>query len=265
MKDRWVQTGKTNETGMSVKDQIQKKEVPRHVAVIMDGNGRWASLMGKPRIFGHQNGVQSVREIVEGAGEIGVECLTLYAFSTENWKRPAYEVNALMTLLVQTIRKEVKALLENNVQLLSIGDVSKLPSKSRKALEEAVQVTSDNTGLKVILALNYSAKWDITRAAAKIAELTRDGKLDPGQIDDNTFKSFLSTADFPDVELMIRTSGEKRISNFLLWEMAYAELCFCSKYWPEFRKEDFFRAIVDFQNRERRFGRTGEQIKSLTS
>ncbi len=249
---------------MSAKDQIQKEKVPHHVAVIMDGNGRWASLMGKPRVFGHQNGVQSVREVVEGAGEIGVEYLTLYAFSTENWKRPAYEVNALMTLLVQTIRKEIKSLVENNVKLLSIGDVSKLPSKSRKALEEAQKATAENKGLTVILALNYSAKWDITRATAKVAELAQKGELEPKEINEDTFRSFLSTADFPDVELMIRTSGEKRISNFLLWELAYAELSFCAKYWPEFRKEDFFKAIVEFQNRERRFGLTGEQLKTLS-
>ncbi|TVR78680.1 MAG: isoprenyl transferase [Saprospirales bacterium] len=248
---------------MILKERIDRNKVPGHVAVIMDGNGRWANLMGKPRVFGHQSGVQSVREVVEAAGEIGVEYLTLYAFSTENWKRPAFEVNALMTLLVQTIRQEVNELVKKQVQLRSIGDISKLPSKSRKALKEGIAATAHNTGLKVVLALNYSAKWDMVQAAANLAREAASGKIDPESIDEHSFRSHLSTAQMPDVELMIRTSGEQRISNFLLWELAYAELFFSPKFWPEFRKQDFFEAILDFQGRERRFGKTGQQLKSM--
>lgn len=248
---------------MSLKKEIDQDKVPGHVAIIMDGNGRWANLMGKPRLFGHQNGVQSVREALEAAGEIGIKCLTLYAFSTENWKRPAYEVNALMSLLVQTVRKEIDSLMENEVQLSAIGDIDKLPSKSRKALHEGIERTKDNQRIKLVLALNYSARWDIANAARKIADDYKENNLDTQQIGQQEFDSYLSTSGLPEVELVIRTSGEFRISNFLLWEIAYAELYFTDKYWPEFRKEDFFEAILNFQNRERRFGLTGDQLRSL--
>lgn len=248
---------------MSLKKEIDQDKVPGHVAIIMDGNGRWANLMGKPRLFGHQNGVQSVREALEAAGEVGIKCLTLYAFSTENWKRPAYEVNALMSLLVQTVRKEIDSLMKNEVQLCAIGDIDKLPSKSRKALQEGIERTKDNQRIKLVLALNYSARWDIANAARKIADDYKENNLDTQQIGQQEFDSYLSTSGLPEVELVIRTSGEFRISNFLLWEIAYAELYFTDKYWPEFRKEDFFEAILNFQNRERRFGLTGDQLRSL--
>ena len=248
---------------MKVIPNIDAKRVPAHVAIIMDGNGRWASLMGKPRIFGHKNGVQSVRESLEAAVQAGVKCLTLYAFSTENWSRPAGEVNALMTLLVSTIRSEVDKLDEKGVQLKAIGDISKLPSKTHKALVEAIDRTKDNTKIQLVLALNYSGRWDISQASRRLSQYISENHLNPDQIEESMFSQFLSTAAFPELELLIRTSGEQRLSNFLLWESAYAELFFTDKFWPEFRKEDFFEAIMDFQKRERRFGKTGEQLKAV--
>ncbi|TVQ50010.1 MAG: isoprenyl transferase [Saprospirales bacterium] len=248
---------------MKVIPNIDAKRVPSHVAIIMDGNGRWASLMGKPRIFGHKNGVQAVRESLEASVEAGVKCLTLYAFSTENWNRPAGEVNALMTLLVKTIRSEVDKLDEKGVCLNAIGDISKLPAKTYNALIEAIEKTKNNKKIRLVLALNYSGRWDISQAGGKLSRFISENKIDPNQVDESMFSQFLSTAEFPELELLIRTSGEQRLSNFLLWESAYAEFYFSEKFWPEFRKEDFFDAILDFQKRERRFGKTGEQLKAI--
>lgn len=241
---------------------IDKDHLPEHVAVIMDGNGRWAKNLGKPRIFGHRNGVKAVREISEAAAEIGISYLTLYAFSTENWNRPKLEVSALMGLLVETIRSEVKTLLENNISLQYIGDISKLPSRTRKSLEEGVQETSHCTGMTLTLALNYSARWDIAKAVKSIADKVKNGELEVEAISEDLISKHLSTHYMPNPELLIRTSGEHRISNYLLWEISYSELYFTDIFWPDFKKEHFFKAIHDFQNRERRFGKTSEQISS---
>ncbi len=245
---------------MDLKAQINLEKLPQHIAVIMDGNGRWAKQHGKIRIFGHRNGVKAVRETTEAAAELGVKYLTLYAFSTENWARPASEVNALMTLLVGTIRKELKTLMDNNIRLKAIGDISKLPSKCFKELNEAIEITKNNQRMTLVLALNYSARWEILEAAKTLAAKAKDGEVDPEKIDVDVFESALSTKDYPDPELLIRTSGETRISNFLLWQIAYAELYFTPLLWPDFRKEHLYKAIIDFQNRERRFGKTSEQL-----
>jgi undecaprenyl diphosphate synthase len=245
---------------MDLKNQINKEALPKHVAIIMDGNGRWAKSQGKNRIFGHHEGVKSVREITEAAAEIGIQYMTLYTFSTENWGRPKYEVNALMTLLVNTIRKEIKTLMDNDVRLLAIGKVDELPSKCFAELQEAIEVTKDNKRMTLVLALNYSAKWEIIEAVKSIATNVKSGDLDIANIENETFDSALSTAGIPDPELMIRTSGETRISNFLLWQLAYAELYFTPVYWPEFREEEFYKALLNYQNRERRFGKTSEQL-----
>jgi len=244
---------------MSFKEQINLDRLPKHIAIIMDGNGRWANERGKPRIFGHRNGVKSVRETTEAAAEIGIKHLTLYAFSTENWNRPKLEVNALMALLVDTIRKEIATLNKNDICLNSIGDTSKLPKRTEIALMEAIEATKKNSRMNLNLALNYSGRWDIKNATQRIAAEVKEGLLEIDQIDDKLFSSYLSTSISPDPELMIRTSGEQRISNYLLWEMAYSELYFTNKLWPDFRKEDLYEAIVEFQHRERRFGKTGEQ------
>ena len=241
-------------------DLIDKNKLPRHVAIIMDGNGRWAKERGRDRLFGHQHGVLSVREVVEGCAEIGVKYLTLYAFSTENWNRPESEVNGLMELLVATIRKETESLNKNGVRLHVIGDMHSLPASCITELNEAMNLTAENTTLNLILALSYSAKQEMVEAARSLAELARAGKLDPADIDEDLFRSHLSTAKFPDPELMIRTSGEHRISNFLLFQLAYAELYFTHTHWPEFRKENLYEALLNFQNRERRFGKTSEQL-----
>jgi undecaprenyl diphosphate synthase len=241
-------------------DLIDKNKLPRHVAIIMDGNGRWAKERGRDRLFGHQHGVLSVREVVEGCAEIGVKYLTLYAFSTENWNRPESEVNGLMELLVATIRKETESLNKNGVRLHVIGDMHSLPASCITELNEAMNLTAENTTLNLILALSYSAKQEMVEAARSLAELARAGKLDPADIDEDLFRSHLSTANFPDPELMIRTSGEHRISNFLLFQLAYAELYFTHTHWPEFRKENLYEALLNFQNRERRFGKTSEQL-----
>jgi len=246
---------------MEYKSLINKPNMPRHIAIIMDGNGRWAKEHKQPRIFGHKKGVLSVRDIVEGAGEIGLEYLTLYAFSTENWNRPKTEVAALMHLLVTTISKEVTTLNKNNVRLLAIGDLASLPGNCGKELGKAMERTSSNTGLTLVLALSYSAKWEITNAIKKIALDVKNEDLDLTNINEDLVNSYLETKNIPDPELLIRTSGENRISNFLLWQIAYAELYFTAKLWPDFRREDLFEAIVDFQNRERRFGLTSEQLK----
>ena len=243
-------------------DELKKNFIPRHVAVIMDGNGRWAELHGNDRIFGHQQGVDAVRSIVEGAGEIGIEYLTLYAFSTENWDRPKEEVNALMSLLVNAIVNETDNLNEKNVKMLAIGGITSLPEDVQSKLAEAVQSTSLNTGLNLVLALSYSGRWEILEAAKKIVRKALNGEITENQINESEFATQLSTSGIPDPELLIRTSGEYRISNFLLWQIAYSEFYFTPILWPDFRKEDLFEAIVDFQRRERRFGKTSEQIRS---
>lgn len=244
----------------SIKDQLVRETLPKHVAIIMDGNGRWAKKRGNARIFGHHNGVKSVREVTEASAELGIKYLTLYAFSTENWSRPKAEVEALMALLVSTISSETKTLMENNVRLHFIGSVSSLPARVQKKLQESVAKTSANTGLTLILALSYSARWEIVEAIKDIALQVKDGTLQISDINAAVVDNHLSTKGIPDPELMIRTSGEQRISNFLLWQLAYSELFFSEVLWPDFRKEDYFKALLSFQNRERRFGLTSEQI-----
>jgi undecaprenyl diphosphate synthase len=226
----------------------------------MDGNGRWAKKQGMPRVFGHKNGVTAVREITEASAELGIEYLTLYAFSTENWGRPSLEVNALMSLLVETVRKELNTLNENDIKLEAIGDLSKLPSKTYKALQEGIENTKNNKKMTLVLALNYSSKWEITEAVKTIAIKAKQDLIAIEDISEEHITQALSTAEIPDPELMIRTSGEKRISNYLLWQLAYAELYFTDLFWPDFRKYDLYEAILDFQARERRFGKTSEQI-----
>lgn len=243
-----------------LKEQINIEKLPEHVAIIMDGNGRWAKKLGKARIFGHRNGVKAVRECTEAAAELGVKHLTLYAFSTENWNRPKLEVNALMTLLVETLKKEIETLNKNNIRLNAIGDIEKLPSKTYKALLEGIEKTKNNTRMTLHLALNYSARWEILNAAKQVAQMVKEGRIEPGQIDETLYEQHLQTAGIPDPELLIRTSGERRLSNYLLYQLAYAEFYFIDTYWPEFRKEDFYKALVDFQLRERRFGKTSEQL-----
>ena len=228
----------------------------------MDGNGRWAAQFGNERTFGHEHGVEAVRSVVEGAGEIGVEFLTLYAFSTENWSRPKLEVDALMGLLVQSISDETDELLKSNVRLRVIGDVLSLPQNVQEKLEWSIAKLNDCTGLTLVLALSYSSKWEIVEAVKHIAEEVKNGKLELSDIDYDLMNGYLNTSNMPDPELLIRTSGECRISNFLLWQIAYSELYFTPKLWPDFRKEDLFEAIYDYQNRERRFGRTSEQLVS---
>ena len=245
---------------MDSKSLINTERLPKHIAIIMDGNGRWAKQHGKHRVFGHRNGVQSVRDCTEAAAELGVEYLTLYAFSTENWNRPALEVNALMTLLVETLGKEVNTLMKNNIRLKAIGDLSKLPKKTHKALLDGIEKTKDNQRMTLVLALNYSGKWEILEAAKQLAREAKEGKLAPDDINDEMFSNALTTAGIPDPELLIRTSGETRLSNFLLWQLAYSEFYFTDEYWPDFKKESLYKAILDYQNRERRFGKTSEQI-----
>jgi undecaprenyl diphosphate synthase len=245
---------------MSFKDQIDPKRIPKHVAVIMDGNGRWAKTQGEMRIFGHLNGVSAVRDTLSAAGDIGIKYLTLYAFSTENWDRPIEEVSALMDLLVQTIVKEIDELQDKEVRLQAIGDLNLLPENCRETLVKAIDRTKDNKRITLVLALSYSSRWEITRAIRAISEDVKNDKLSIDSIDQETIDSYLETRDIPDPELLIRTSGEKRISNFLLWQIAYSELYFTSVFWPDFKKEDFFEAIVVYQNRERRFGKISEQI-----
>lgn len=247
---------------MDILQSIDRNKLPKHIAIIMDGNGRWAKERGKDRVYGHHEGVLSVREIVNGCAELGISYLTLYAFSTENWNRPKEEVNALMELLVNTIRKEVDELKKNNVRLHVIGDFASLPEICQKELNEAKELTALNTGLNLILALSYSSRWEITEAAKKIAQDAAKGILKPEDINDTVFQSYLNTASFPDPELMIRTSGEHRISNYLLYQLAYAELYFTPVHWPEFRKPQLYEALLNYQQRERRFGKTSEQIQT---
>jgi len=246
---------------MAIIDDIDKLKLPGHVAIIMDGNGRWAKQKGKNRVFGHQQGAKSVKEIVKIAGELGIKYLTLYAFSTENWNRPKLEVEALMTLLVSSINSETKELMQNNVKLLSIGNHEILPGKVKNKLYQAIDQTKNNGGLNLILALSYSAKWEIIDAVKKLAARVQSGQINVNEIDEEIFSQHLSTANIPDPELMIRTSGEFRISNFFLWQLAYSELYFTQTLWPEFGREEFLTAILDYQKRERRFGKTSEQLK----
>ncbi len=245
---------------MDLKSQINLEKLPRHVAVIMDGNGRWAKEHGMPRVFGHRNGVKAVRDTTEACAELGVKYLTLYAFSTENWSRPQTEVNALMTLLVETIKNEIKTLNDNSIRLRAIGDIEKLPSKSRDALRSAMEQTRHNTRMTLVLALNYSARWEIVEAAKKLARKAAAGELNPEEINQEHFSGALDTHGIPDPELLIRTSGEYRISNYLLWQIAYTELYFTPLRWPDFRREHLYEAILNFQHRERRFGMTSEQL-----
>jgi len=239
---------------------IDKTRIPHHIAIIMDGNGRWAKQQGKPRFFGHKNGVSSVRTITEASAELGIKYLTLYAFSTENWNRPAFEVNALMNLLVETMKREIGSLHKNNIKILVIGNLAQLPKRSRQALENGIERTKNNTGLNLILALNYSSRWEITEAVRNIAKKIESGDLSSEGIDEDCIEENLTTHGIPDPELLIRTSGELRISNYLLWQIAYAELYFTDEMWPDFNKESLEKAIIDYQSRERRFGKISEQI-----
>jgi len=245
---------------MSFKEKIDPKRLPLHIAVIMDGNGRWAKQRGKLRVFGHESGVTAVRETAEACAEIGVKYLTLYAFSTENWNRPKMEVDALMNLLVKTLNKETKTLMDNNIRLGAIGDLSQLDPQCREQLQETMDITSGNSKMEMFLALSYSSRWEIIEATRKIAELVKSDQLKPEDISQELFSSMLTTKNIPDPELLIRTSGENRISNFLLWQIAYAELYFTPVLWPDFRREHLYEAIYDFQHRERRFGKISEQL-----
>ena len=248
----------------SYKEHIDFSRLPNHIAVIMDGNGRWAKKKGALRIFGHQNAVQAVREVTEGCGELGVKYLTLYAFSTENWGRPKEEVDGLMELLVNTVKKEIKTLMDNQVRLLTIGDTSHLPKNCQENLAWAMEKTRGNTGLTLIMALSYSGRWEITQAIRGIAQQVKEGVLDPSEINEHTIENFLETSGIPDPELLIRTSGELRISNFLLWQIAYTELYITPTLWPDFRKEHLYEAIWSYQQRERRFGKTSEQMNPVS-
>ncbi|OAV44086.1 isoprenyl transferase [Lewinella sp. 4G2] len=243
-----------------LKAKIDKDHLPRHIGVIMDGNGRWAQGQGKPRVFGHHSAVEAVRATVEGCAELGVECLSLYAFSTENWSRPEMEVGALMQLLIDTIGSEMSTLLENDIRLRAIGDTTQLPEATQDALKFGIAQTAKNKGMDLILALNYSGKWDLTSAIRRIAREVEAGRLDASAITEEVIHQQLSTREFPDPELIIRTSGEHRLSNFFLWQAAYAEFYFSPVFWPEFRKPDLHAALIDFQQRERRFGQTSEQL-----
>ncbi|MDH7516311.1 MAG: isoprenyl transferase [Bacteroidota bacterium] len=238
--------------------------IPRHIAIIMDGNGRWAKSRGMPRAYGHREGVRSVREVVKVCGEIGVRYLTLYAFSMENWRRPKDEVNMLMGLLVSSLRQEIEKLEKNNVRLMFIGDIGKLPPAAQRELLESVERTRSNTGLTLNLALSYSGRWDLVRAFQRVALEARSGKISPEDIDEKLVSSYLSTAQIPDPDLLIRTSGEMRLSNFLLWELAYTELYISPLYWPEFRRDALLDAIRSYQQRERRFGMVSEQLETQT-
>lgn len=245
-------------------EKIDKSRLPRHIAIIMDGNGRWAKEQGQDRLYGHFHGVESVRNIVEGCAELGIEYLTLYAFSTENWDRPEYEVIGLMELLVSTIRKEIESLHKNNIKLHVIGDMNMLPDYAKQELNEALDITKNNNGLNLIMALSYSGRWELLNAVKNIAHDVKEGRITVESIDQYTLQQHLCTSNFPDPELMIRTSGEFRISNFLLYQLAYAELYFTNVRWPDFRKENLYEAILDYQGRERRFGKTSDQLTETT-
>lgn len=246
---------------MTYKEQIDSTRIPRHIAIIMDGNGRWAKAHGLMRMFGHKKGVEVVHNITEAAAQLGLQYLTLYTFSTENWNRPKEEVDALMNLLVDTIVKETPTLMNNNVRLLTIGDTNRLPEQARNKFLECIRQTSGNTGLKMVIALSYSSRWELTHAMQLVAEDVKKGQLLPEQVTEATVEQYLTTAGMPDPDLLIRTSGELRISNFMLWQLAYSELYFTDLLWPDFTVEEFCHAIVDYQHRERRFGKTSEQIR----
>ena len=248
----------------SFKEHIDFNNLPRHIAVIMDGNGRWAKKKGAMRIFGHRNAVQAVRDVTECCGELGIKYLTLYAFSTENWNRPKEEVDGLMELLVNTLKQEIGTLKENQVKLAVIGDTSHLPSECQRNLQWAINETKDNSGLTLILALSYSGRWEIIKAVKSIVEDAKAGKLDASEINEQVFENYLQTSGIPDPELLIRTSGELRISNFLLWQIAYTELFITPTLWPDFRKEHLYEAIWSYQQRERRFGKTSEQLNPVS-
>jgi len=245
---------------MSLVDTINKEKLPNHIAIIMDGNGRWAKQRGTQRIFGHRNGVSAVRAAIEASAELGVKYLTLYAFSTENWNRPKIEIDALMGLLINTINTETETLIKNNISLITIGDKDSLPKAVQKKLDEVILRTSKGTGLTVILALSYSSRWEIVNAVKLLTQDISKGMISPENINEETFSSYLNTSGIPDPELMIRTSGEFRISNFLMWQLAYTELYFTPVLWPDFNKEELYKAIVDYQQRERRFGKISEQL-----
>jgi len=247
---------------MSLLSQINTEKCPKHIAVIMDGNGRWAKQQGQERLFGHANGVEAVREVLKASQELKVRFLTLYVFSTENWNRPKEEVDGLMSLLVSTIANEIEELNKSKVRLRSIGSKAKLPESCRKELETAIEATKNNNAIDLILALNYSSRWEIVGAAKTIAEKVEAGELTAEEIDEKVFSNELCLNDVPDPELLIRTSGEYRISNFLLWQIAYSELYFTEKLWPDFNREDLFQAVINYQKRERRFGKVSEQLKN---
>lgn len=247
---------------MSLREEIDLDRIPVHIAIIMDGNGRWAQKNGMHRFMGHKEGVVSVRKVVEAAGRLGVKYMTVYTFSTENWNRPKEEVDALMSLMVTAIRNEAADLMTNNVHLRAIGDIGRLPEITRRELESCIEETRKNTGVELILALSYSSRWEMTEAVKKIAGTVKNGLLDIDRIDEKTVAGYLATKDIPDPDLLIRTGGEYRISNYLLWQLAYAELYFTDTYWPDFREESLYAAILDYQKRQRRFGKTGEQIQS---
>lgn len=245
---------------MTFRDKIRPDRLPVHVAIIMDGNGRWAKQRGMDRIFGHQQGVNAVRQVIEAAAELGVKYLTLYAFSTENWGRPDEEVSALMGIMVESLNRETDTLLKNNIRLMAIGDTNRLAGDVKERLDSTIRLTSESTGLNLIIAMSYSSRWEIMEAARKLASEIAGGAAVPESIEEKDFEKYLATAGVPDPELMIRTSGEIRISNFLLWQLAYTELYFTDILWPDFGKEEFYEAILEFQKRERRFGRTSEQV-----
>lgn len=248
----------------SYKEHIDFNNLPRHIAVIMDGNGRWAKKKGALRIFGHRNAVEAVRDITEGCGELGIKYLTLYAFSTENWSRPKAEIDGLMELLVNTLKQEIKRLTENQVKLITIGETSHLPGECQKNLEWAIDQTKNNSGLTLILALSYSGRWEIIKAVKALAKEVKEGIVKVDDINENIFENYLQTSGIPDPELLIRTSGELRISNFLLWQIAYTELYITPTLWPDFRKEHLYEAIWSYQQRERRFGKTSEQLNPVS-
>ncbi|MBR3724954.1 MAG: isoprenyl transferase [Bacteroidales bacterium] len=241
-------------------EDIDKTRVPQHVAIIMDGNGRWAQRQAHQRIFGHQNAMTAVRQAVEAAVACGVKYLTLYTFSTENWNRPQDEIDGLMELLIKAVRDETKTLMDNNVRLQTIGDTNRIPEKSRSKLMECIDTTAGNTAMTLVLALSYSSRWEVAQALRALCSDARDGRIQPADIDEETLRRYLVTKDYPDPDLLIRTGGELRISNFLLWQMAYTELYFSEQLWPDFRHEDFYSAVYDYQNRQRRFGKTGDQV-----
>lgn len=245
---------------MSLIEKIDKNRLPRHVAIIMDGNGRWAKAKGKDRSFGHQEGVVSVRKIVDAVTQLGLKYLTLYTFSTENWNRPEEEVQALMSLLVSAIHRETPDMMKKNVRLTAIGDLSRLREDAYNTLQECIDTTSANTGTTLVLALSYSSRWEITRAARQLAQEVLEQKINPNDITEAMVSDHLTTKNIPDPDLLIRTGGEKRISNFLLWQLSYAEFFFTDVFWPDFREEELYEAILYYQQRERRFGKTSEQL-----